>query len=123
MIHPAKNRLICLVLIAAFAFGGPAWAQDIKARMHSRLPAIAALKAKGIVGENAQGYLAYVKGQGPQKELVAAENQDRRTVYQAIARKQGTTADLVGQRRALQLAERAQSGEWLQNADGQWYQK
>jgi hypothetical protein len=33
------------------------------------------------------------------------------------------TADVVGRRRALQIAENAKPGEWLQDAGGKWVQK
>jgi hypothetical protein len=56
-------------------------------------------------------------------DVVAAENKDRQTVYQAIAKQQGTTAKLVGKRRALQIAKRAAPGEWVQDAGGNWIQK
>lgn len=48
--------LTCL-LVACFAIGAPAFADDIKARMKQRLPIIIDLKASGIVGENNKGYL------------------------------------------------------------------
>ena len=50
-----------------------------------------------------------MKGKNGKKAVVNSENTDRKLVYEAIAKKQGTTADLVGQRRALQIAEESQS--------------
>lgn len=102
---------------------GTGTAQDIKARMKERLPQVLALKAKGLVGENNQGYLQFVSAAKEQEDLVAAENADRRMAYEAIAKQQGTPVDLVGKRRALQLVEMAGPGEWLQNDAGQWYKK
>ena len=58
-----------------------------------------------------------------ERKVVEAENQDRKTVYSAIARQQGATVELVGQRRALQIAERAQAGTRIQNAEGKWLTK
>jgi uncharacterized protein YdbL (DUF1318 family) len=81
--------------------------QDIKERMKDRLPLIVELKKKGIVGES----------------VLNEENNDRMKVYEAIAKQQGGTADLVGKRRAVQIAEKAETGEWLQNEQGAWYQK
>lgn len=108
--------LFCMAAVAAY--GG-----DIKDRMKQRLPRIIELKAAGIIGENSQGYLAFVGGNQTDAALVGAENDDRRLVYQAIAKQQGTTVELVGQRRALQLAEQAKAGEWIQDAAGKWIQK
>jgi uncharacterized protein len=96
---------------------------DIKSRMKDRLPKIIELKTAGIIGENNQGFLTFVGDRHPEQALIEAENEDRQLVYTAIAKQQGTTAALVGQRRAIQIAEKAQPGEWLQEAGGQWYQK
>jgi uncharacterized protein YdbL (DUF1318 family) len=98
-------------------------ADDIKARMKNRLPVIKELKAQGIVGEDNKGFLQFVGGKQAKSDVVAAENKDRQTVYAAIAKQQGTTAELVGQRRALQIAKRANQGEWVQSTDGSWIQK
>ena len=111
-----KNRvmtpLIVLMLIGGLAVAGSgfAGADDLKARMKARLPVILTLKAQGIIGEDSRGYLAFVGSKQANPEVVAAENSDRRTVYDAIARQQGTTADLVGIRRALQIAPKSGSG-------------
>jgi uncharacterized protein len=118
-----KGRIATIVLfLAIIALAATAWGQDIKTRMRSRLPAIVALKAAGVVGENNQGYLV-VRKATDQKSVVDAENQDRRMIYAAIAKKQNTTPELVGQRRAMQIAEKADPGTWIQNANGQWIQK
>ena len=91
--------------------------------MKQRLPVIIELKAKGIVGENNAGYLEFVGAKREKADVVAAENNDRKTVYTAIAKQQGTTAEVVGKRRALQIAQKANPGEWLQDASGKWIQK
>ena len=118
-----KGRIaVMLLFFIAIALCSAALAQDIKARMRERLPAIVALKNAGVVGENNQGYLV-VRTATDQKGLVNAENQDRRMVYTAIAKKQNTTPELVGRRRALQIAEKAEPGTWVQDADGRWRKK
>jgi len=115
--------MISLLIAGIIALAGPAWAQDIKARMRDRLPVIVARKAGGVVGENNQGFLTILKQGTDKKDAVAAENQDRRIIYTAIAKKQGTTPALVGQRRALQIAEKADPGTMIQEADGKWRKK
>lgn len=116
--------MICLLLAGlVLSFAGSAWAQDIKARMRSRLPVIVALKAKGIVGENNQGYLTILKKPTDKQAMISAENQDRRKIYTAIAKKQGTTPELVGQRRALQILQKADPGTMVQDAGGKWRKK
>lgn len=110
-------------IVLLMVFCGVAWGQDIKTRMHDRLPAILSLKSAGVIGENNQGYLSILKPPIDQEIIVTEENNDRRIIYEAIARKQGTTSELVGRRRALQIAEKADSGVWLQDDNGNWYQK
>ena len=112
-----------VVVAALLLFSNSVSAEGIKARMKNRLPKIVQLKADGIIGETHEGFLAFVGGKQEARELVAAENQDRQKVYQTIAKQQGTTAQVVGQRRALQIAEKAKPGEWLQDAHGKWRQK
>ena len=80
-------------------------------------------QAQGNIGEDNRGFLVFRSEQRPQQALVQAENHDRQTVYEAIASKQGVTAEFVGQRRAKQIAAAASPGEWLQDETGRWYQK
>jgi uncharacterized protein YdbL (DUF1318 family) len=118
--------IIALFVLSIFSatavcFAG---ADDIKARMLERLPTIVQIKAEGIVGENNSGFLQFVPGAAAKmQDVVSAENKDRQTVYEAIAKQQGSTAQLVGKRRALKIAEEAAPGEWLQDGSGKWYKK
>ena len=122
--NPKRNWLIPAILVAGLlCFTNAAWCDGIKERMKARLPQLIELKAAGIIGETSQGFLAFVGADQTGKALIDAENRDRLAVYQAIAQQQGTTPAVVGQRRALQIAENAQSGEWLQDASGKWYRK
>jgi uncharacterized protein YdbL (DUF1318 family) len=95
----------------------------IKQRMIERLPVIKALKDQGMLGENNKGYLEFVGQKKEKAEVINAENKDRKLVYGAIAKQQGTTVEVVGQHRVVQIANKAQPGEWLQDANGKWYQK
>lgn len=106
-----------------FVMSSLSFAQDIKERFKARLPKILELKSKGIIGENNMGYLEYVGSAKPMKDVVDAENNDRRKVYEEIAQKQATTVQKVGQRRALQLRDMANPGEWVQDSTGKWYKK
>ncbi len=122
----AIYTILALFILLIFSAEGNcfAGAADIKARMQERLPDIVQLKTDGIIGENNGGYLEFVPGAAKKMEnVVADENRDRETVYAAIAKQQNTSAELVGQRRAIQIAERAAPGEWLQDESGKWYKK
>jgi hypothetical protein len=113
--------MVAIALMASVAT--PALADDIKSRMLKRLPEIQALKDKGVIGEGRYGFLHFRTAAADQKALVAAENADRRKVYKQIAAQQGVSVEVVGQHRARQIEQRAKSGEWLQDANGKWYQK
>jgi hypothetical protein len=117
------TKILTFLIIGFFVLGATAFADDIKARMKNRLPVIKKLKIEGIVGEDNKGYLQFVGGNKAKADVVAAENKDRKKVYTAIAKQQGTTAELVGKRRALQIAKKAATGEWVQDAGGNWIQK
>ena len=115
--------LLAFLFLIVFAAGAFPSAKEIQTRMIARLPAIKALKDKGLVGENNKGFLEFIGQQKENQDVVIAENQDRQQVYEAIAKQQGTTVELVGQHRAIQIAAKAQAGEWLQDANGKWYRK
>lgn len=95
----------------------------IKQRMIERLPVIKSLKDQGLVGENNKGYLEFVGQKKDKADVIKAENNDRKLVYGAIAKQQGTTVEVVGKHRAIQIANKARPGEWLQDATGKWYKK
>jgi uncharacterized protein len=119
----AFSIFISLILLAGLITVAFAGADDIKKRMLERLPAIVSLKQQGVVGENSKGFLQFIGNIKTGQDTVEAENADRQKVYEAIAMQQGSTVDLVGTRRALQIAETAQPGEWLQDSSGKWYKK
>lgn len=117
---------LIITLIAGFFTGTLSLAADInavKANMEKRLPLIVELKSKGVVGEDNNGYLQFVGGKREKEAVVQAENQDRKEVYHAIAKKEGVSLEQVGQRRAIQIINKARKGEWLQDQNGKWYQK
>lgn len=124
--NPCPFRLALALLLGVFAWPAvaPLQAQEaaaINRRMEERLPAIDALKARQLVGENNRGYLeARAELSADDAALVAAENRDRAAVYEAIARRAETTAEAVGRARARQIAERSRPGVWIQGPDGAW---
>ena len=111
--------------IAVYAAADAAAKDTALDNMKNRLKTVVENKRVGKVGENNLGYLsAMVKNDKTVDKLVADENADRKTVYEYIAATtKGVTAKQVGQQRAKEIAKKAKAGEWLQDADGNWYQK
>jgi uncharacterized protein YdbL (DUF1318 family) len=130
------KKLIALSIAAltlAFAVPQALSAADsaatIKKNMAERKPKIEVLKKAGSVGENKAGYLEAmtketagkeVKLSDDEKKLVEDENKDRKAVYNAIAKQEGSTVDKVGELRAKQIRSKAPEGEFIQNEDGKW---
>ena len=130
------KKLLALSLAAftlAFAVPQALSAADdaatIKKNMAERKPKIETLKKAGSVGENKDGYLEAMKKDKDDKEvklsdddtkLIEAENKDRKAVYAAIAKKEGSTVEKVGELRAKQIRSKAAEGEFIQGEDGKW---
>ena len=120
------KRCILILTCLVFALTAPAWARslaDITQAMKQRAPIIGELKAKGIVGENNAGYLAFVSGAREEESLVAAENTDRKAVYAYLAKKENTSLSNVEKRQAIRKAKNTESGEFYQTEDGAWKRK
>ncbi|MBI1371196.1 MAG: DUF1318 domain-containing protein [Phycisphaera sp.] len=96
----------------------------LKQRFQERYNALQQAKSAGTIGETAAGYVEAVKGaDGATAQLLNAENGDRQKLYQILAQKAGTTADVVAAQNAQRNFQRARSGEYLKGKDGRWYRK
>ncbi len=92
-------------------------------RFIARNGEIKKLKAKGLLGEDAKGFLLFVSDVKESENVVAAENADRAVVYERVAKGQGSTPEKVAQLKAQKNANEAKSGEFVQDASGKWSQK
>lgn len=121
-----KTTAALLVGVFLLALLVQAESAELKQRFLQRKPLLEDMKNQGWVGENNLGFLSFRGAAGQSKEntqVVQAENEDRKTVYAEIAAKVNTSVADVGKRRAAQIATLAAAGQWLQDADGNWYQK
>jgi len=116
-----KTSVFLMILFAVFC--QPAVADGIKERMIHRLPAIADLKTKGIIGENNSGYLGFVTSVRAMEDVISAENNDRKSVYEYFAKQQNTSLSVVEKIQAARKMEKANPGEYFQNPDGSWVKK
>ena len=119
-----NRRSLLLAILALFTFVSGTQADDLKARMSARLPAMDGLRAAAKVGENNKGFLtASTKLASKEQSLLTAENTDRKQVYAMIARRTGESASVVGRKRAASLRKLSKRGIWLQDGESKWYRK
>ncbi|MBL6987953.1 MAG: YdbL family protein, partial [Methylobacter sp.] len=103
----------------------------LRAAMESRFASLQPLYAAGFIGIQADGLLAVrdaasvpLKDRNQVNKLVAAENADRQSLYQAIANANGHPdwAAQIKSTFAASWVSNAQSGWWYQSS-GSWKQK
>lgn len=80
-------------------------------------------RAKGLIGERPDGYIAAVTPSPEVNQLVANVNQLRKGEYQKIAARNGQTMDVVEKLAAVKIQERAASGAYFMDASGNWVKK
>jgi uncharacterized protein len=121
-------RILLFVCISALMGPSFVFAQEdqaaITGRIKARVAQVDQLKVALLVGENNKGFLEQ-RGQlaAAQTEVMNAENNDRRALYNIIATRNGVTVAVVGSQRAEQIRNNSAAGVWLQAADGSWYKK
>jgi len=82
-------------------------------------------KADGLIGEQANGYIGLVKQNVPAdvKKLVNDVNAKRKTGYQKIAKKQGTSLAEVERVGGNTAIEKTLRGNYIREASGTWRKK
>ncbi|MEX0774225.1 MAG: DUF1318 domain-containing protein [Phycisphaeraceae bacterium] len=130
--HARLTVTLIVALLAGLWLAPGAMAQDdakeaLRASMKERYPALVQLKKDGKIGETYLGYIELVELDYARDEklnaLVKAENQDRRALYEIIAKEHNTTPEKVAQRNAQRNFANAQDYEWLKHTDGVWRKK
>jgi uncharacterized protein YdbL (DUF1318 family) len=96
----------------------------LHAQLAERLAEIDRLRSRTLAGETARGFL---EPRGPlsnsDEAIVAEENADRLSIYEAIAAQAKVKIDVVGRTRAQHIALRCKRGVWVQGPRGDWGQK
>lgn len=80
-------------------------------------------KQNGWVGEQTNGLLGVVSNSKETASLVADINTKRLAQYQKIAQQNGLSIDQVSVLAGKKAIERSDSGEYVQNAAGDWVKK
>ncbi len=82
-------------------------------------------KTEGLVGEQRDGYVGLVVQSAPAEVVALARdvNNQRRELYQQIARQNGLTLEQVAALAYEKAVEATLAGQYLQNAAGGWVKK
>jgi len=80
-------------------------------------------KAKGMVGEQTDGYLGVVTPSADANKLISDINLKRKDKYQEIANSNGTSLSAVEQLAAKKAIENTHSGHFVRLPDGSWKKK
>jgi len=129
-----KKLFMVCVLICAAAARAPAQATyDIKEMTpavksaldgrKSRFAELKMMKTQGVVGENNHGYVQALGGGKEVIALVAAENKDRKQVYEAIVTQNKLGAGALATVEAVFARvqrDKADPGDKVQDASGRW---
>lgn len=88
--------------------------------------AVDAAKAQGVVGEQTDGFLGFVKGGGDAslRAAVAAINAGRAEVYRQAAQRNGVSPEAAGVAAFQEvIRNRIAPGEYYRDASGNWVRK
>lgn len=118
--------------VAAPEITNPAIRQIIGSR-GARAPEVDRYKGQGVLGENKDALLEArdlsslpLPQRAAVQKLIREENADRERMFKEIAAATGADLSTLPQIKATYaetLRQRARSGEWIQDANGQWRQK
>lgn len=125
-LDPVDVKLDVKLTVESQLSSSEALTPALRERFEQRLPEIIAAKKAGKIGETFDGYVdtvASAQSDATLSALIKAENADRLTYYQAVARSAQSSVAYVGELSAMKRFEAAATGEFLRYRDGQWKQK
>jgi uncharacterized protein YdbL (DUF1318 family) len=114
------RRELAAALALLLALVQPAFAD-----LASDKATVDAAKAAGTVGEQADGYLGFVKGSADAATTAAvtAINAARGEVYAQTAAKSGVSKEAAGQATGVQLIAKLPAGQYYKPLGGNWTKK
>lgn len=81
-------------------------------------------RSKGLLGENASGYLEITpRGNSEAEALLAEINSQRKAKYIEIAAKQNTDLKAIEKIAGEKITEKLNAGEFYKDANGKWHKK
>tara|TARA_R100000027_G_scaffold254_1_gene277 strand:+ start:6078 stop:6512 length:435 start_codon:yes stop_codon:yes gene_type:complete len=97
---------------------------SLQNEMESRVSQISLLKEQGLVGITNTGQLAPRGDISPmQRKMVEQENKDRTVYCQLLAKKYGDSVEKIQEEYAAKRMKISAPGTWMQDKEGDWYQK
>ncbi len=120
--------VVTFILPLLLLWAGAAVSQDRDAvvdSMKQRYPALLEAKNNGLVGEAWTGLVDVVKPDAPArvKSFVNAENNDRRTLFQIIAKETGTPITEVAVQNRIRQYRLAGDNHFVQDKNRNWVKK
>jgi uncharacterized protein YdbL (DUF1318 family) len=114
-----------LFLIVAAAAVLPATIIPASAQSDAAKMLVDTAKARGLVGEQGDGFLGFVTppADAALAAAVAEINAGRAQVYRETAARSGVTSDAAGQATAQQLFARLPAGQYFKPLNGAWVRK
>jgi uncharacterized protein YdbL (DUF1318 family) len=119
---PDRRGMLGIFVAEAYAQEGLSpEVEQAAMRRKERLSQVSSLESQGVIGENKN---ALVELRNPEvadasvTELISAENSDRMVIYQAVAKKNGTSMAEVQKLYAKRLQSSAPAGSQIEEADG-----
>ena len=103
---------LSMSLISMLGLSSPAWAIDLQSA-----------KSQGLVGEKQSGYLGTVKSSSEVNALVKKVNNARKAHYEKIAKRNGTSLEVVEVLAGKKAIGKAAAGHYVQSASGSWVKK
>jgi serine/threonine protein kinase/uncharacterized protein YdbL (DUF1318 family) len=98
---------------------------SVQSAFKDRQRALRDLKAKGLIGETTEGWLAVVDDNTvlEMPEVLILENEDRKLVYSSIAARLAVPMQTVARRNAIRIFSMAKPNDNLQTASGFWFRR
>ncbi len=128
MIGTKKILTVCCVLFFMLCALHTAQAQDkqkVTQSMQERYSKLLQAKDQGLVGEAWNGLVSVVRDNVPQniQDLVEAENKDRRTLFQIVAKETGASVQEVARQNRIRMYRLAKDEHFLQDQNRNWVRK
>jgi hypothetical protein len=104
--------ILAVLLIFCSGWIQNAWALDLRTA-----------KSQGMVGEMSNGYLGVIKSSGEVQALVKQVNDARRKHYTEIAKRNGTSLEVVELLAGKKAIEMTPAGQYVKPGSGGWVRK